>query len=78
MRVPVVERGIMSVEDWPVERLRSRRSMLDAMLAACREWGWDADTIPYLSLAARLDDAAELEEELALVDGLLWERQLEQ
>lgn len=67
----------MSVEDWPVERLRSHRNKLDAMLAACCEWGWDADMIPYLSLAARLDDAAELEEELALVDELLWERQLE-
>ena len=78
MRVPVVERRVMSVEDWPVERLRERRDALDAMLAACRVWGWDADMIPYLSLAARLDDAAELEEELALVDGLLWEHQLEQ
>lgn len=68
----------MSVEDWPVERLRSHRSKLDAMLAACRERGWDADLVPYLSVAARLDDAKELEEELALVDELLWERQLEQ
>ena len=68
----------MSVEDWPVERLRSHRSMLDGMLMACREYGVDADTIPYLSVAARLDDAAGLEEELALVDELLWERQLEQ
>lgn len=68
----------MSVQDWPVERLRSRRDALDAMLMACREHGCDADTIPYLSVAARLDDAAKLEEELALVDALLWERQLEQ
>lgn len=67
----------MSVEDWPVERLRSHRDALKAMLMACREYGVDADMIPYLSVAARLDDAAELEEELALMDELLWERQLE-